>query len=82
MSAVRTMTVTVSAEIAEALDQSVRSGEYTSESEALADAVQSWDKRRTFENIRHRIRQSIDDENASTPIDDAEAELKRFMAER
>jgi antitoxin ParD1/3/4 len=82
MVAFRTLTVTVPPEIADALHESVQSGEFASESEALSNAVQTWEKQRALENIRNRIKRSIEDPRPSIPIDEVEAHMERYMAER
>ena len=82
MTVARTLTVTIPAETAEALQDSVRRGEFASESDALVAAAKAWEKQRTLETIRERIRLSIEDPRPSIPIDEVEAHLERYMAER
>ena len=64
------------------LQDSVRRGEFASESDALVAAAKAWEKQRTLETIRERIRLSIEDPRPSIPIDEVEAHLERYMAER
>jgi antitoxin ParD1/3/4 len=68
--------------VADALHESVQNGEFASEGDALSDAVQTWEKQRTLENIRKRIKRSIEDPRPSIPIDEVEAHMERYMAER
>ena len=86
MSAARTLTVTVPVEIADALHESVQSGEFASESEALVAAAKSWQKRRDLiesqkESIRRDIKASLDDPRPSIPIEEVERYMERYMAQ-
>lgn len=86
MSAARTLTITVPGEIADALHDSVQSGEFASESDALLAAAKSWqDKRDLIERqkdaIRRDVRASLADPRPSIPIDEVEKYMKRYMAE-
>jgi antitoxin ParD1/3/4 len=86
MSIARVLTVTVPAEIAEALDQSVQRGEFASDGEALVAAAKSWQERRDLierqkEAIRRDIKASLDDPRPSIPIEEVERHMERYMAQ-
>jgi Arc/MetJ-type ribon-helix-helix transcriptional regulator len=82
MSTARTLTVTVPADIADALDESIRQGEFASESEALIAAARSWERGRALEHIRRQIRESMEDPRPSVPIDEVEERIEQYMADR
>jgi antitoxin ParD1/3/4 len=57
--------ITLSPELAAAVDQAVAAGEYASASEVIRDALRDWKDKRdllgyTVEELRHLIREGID----------------------
>lgn len=86
MPAGRTLTVTVPEEVAAALDQSVRSGEFPTPSDALVDAAKYWQERRTRlahqkESIRRDVTESLNDPSPVISIEEVERHFERLAAE-
>jgi antitoxin ParD1/3/4 len=67
--------------------EAVSSGDFSSENDVVDEAVRQWAERRE-DDARHlqdivlRIRQSLDDPRPSLTLEEAEAEMTRFMAEQ
>lgn len=80
------VSVTMTSEQMQVIRESVQSGEFTTTSEAMRDAVRVWQRQRIedaecLEAVRARIHRSINDPRPSLSADEAEAELARFMKE-
>lgn len=65
MGTVDKRSITLSAELASAVDEAVASGEYASASEVIRDALRGWKERRdlhgyTLEELRALIQEGID----------------------
>jgi len=78
------VSVTMAREQMQAIRESVEAGEFATTSEAMRDAVRVWQRQRIedaerLEAMRARIRRSIDDPRPSLTLEEAEAELARFM---
>lgn len=81
MGEIDTREVTLSAELAAAVDEAVASGEYASVSAVLDDALGRWKEQRglfgyTLEELRALVQEGID----SGPARDGEAALDRVLA--
>ena len=80
-----TISVTLSADMAKTLRESVAAGEFATTNDAARDALEQW-RRARLENadaidaIRSRLRRSMDDPRPSLGFEEAEEELNRFMA--
>ena len=75
--------LTVTADIADALRESVEAGEYASTDEALRDAVRVWrtdreERTARLASIRERIRQSIEDPRPSLTATEVAERLSRL----
>lgn len=86
MSAIERMTITMPAEMAATLRETVAGGEYASTSEVVREALRQWTRRRDIElrdveALREAIRAG-DRSGASIPAEDVFAELHAMIAER
>lgn len=86
MSTIERMTITVPAEMAAVLRQTVAGGEYASTSEVVREALRDWTRRRDaerreLETLRDAIRAGIES-GPSIPAEDVYAELRAIVAER
>lgn len=86
MSTIERMTITVPAEMAAVLRQTVAGGEYASTSEVVREALRDWTRRRDAERreleaLRDAIRAGIES-GPGIPADDVYAELRAIVAER
>ena len=84
MSAVERMTITMPAELAETLRQTVAGGEYASTSEVVREALRDWTRRRDVERqdleaLRAAIRAGLDS-GPGLPADQVFAELRARYA--
>ena len=84
MPAVERMTITMPAEMAETLRQTVAGGEYASTSEVVREALREWTRRRDAERqdleaLRAAIRAGLDS-GPSLPADQVFAELRARYA--
>ena len=85
MPAVERMTITMPAELAETLRQTVAGGEYASTSEVVREALREWTRRRDAERqdleaLRAAIRAGLDS-GPALPADQVFAELRvRYAA--
>ena len=84
MPAVERMTITMPAELAETLRQTVAGGEYASTSEVVREALRDWTRRRDAERqdleaLRAAIRAGLDS-GPSLPADQVFAELRARYA--
>lgn len=77
--------ITLSPELAAAIDGAVEAGEYASDAEAIGDALREWKERRdnhgyTIAELRHLIQEGIDSgPGRFSSIDEIKAEArKRF----
>lgn len=77
--------ITLSPELAAAIDGAVEAGEYASDAEAIGDALREWKERRdnhgyTIAELRRLIQEGIDSEPGRfSSIDEIKAEArKRF----
>ncbi|MEQ1938664.1 type II toxin-antitoxin system ParD family antitoxin [Mesorhizobium sp. CN5-321] len=78
------VSVTMAREQMQAIRESVEAGEFATTSEAMRDAVRVWQRQRLedaqrLEAMRARIHRSIDDPRPSLSLEEAEAELARFI---
>ncbi|CAN5290537.1 type II toxin-antitoxin system ParD family antitoxin [soil metagenome] len=86
MSAIERMTITMPAEMAAALRQTVAGGEYASTSEVVREALREWARhrdaeRRDLETLREAIRAG-DDSGPGVPAGEVFAELRLMIADR
>lgn len=86
MPAVERMTITMPAEMAETLRQTVASGEYASTSEVVREALRDWSRsrdtqRRDLEALRDAIRAGLDS-GPGLPADQVFAELRARYASK
>jgi antitoxin ParD1/3/4 len=86
MSAIERMTITMPAEMAAALRQTVAGGEYASTSEVVREALREWTRhrdaaRRDLETLRAAIRAG-DESGPSIPAGEVFAELRQMIADR
>ena len=86
MSAIERITITMPAEMAAALRQTVAGGEYASTSEVVREALREWTRhrdaeRRDLELLREAIRTG-DDSGPSIPAGEVFAELRQMIADR
>ena len=84
MPAVERMTITMPAELAETLRQTVAGGEYASTSEVVREALREWTRRRDAERqdleaLRVAIRAGLDS-GPALPADQVFAELRARYA--
>lgn len=84
MPAVERMTITMPAELAETLRQTVAGGEYASTSEVVREALREWTRRRDVERqdleaLRVAIRAGLDS-GPALPADQVFAELRARYA--
>ena len=84
MPAVERMTITMPAELAETLRQTVAGGEYASTSEVVREALREWTRRRDAERqeleaLRAAIRAGLDS-GPGLPADQVFAELRTRYA--
>lgn len=84
MPAVERMTITMPAELAETLRQTVAGGEYASTSEVVREALREWTRRRDAERqdleaLRAAIRAGLDS-GPGLPADQVVAELRARYA--
>lgn len=86
MSAIERMTITMPAELAATLRQTVAGGEYASTSEVVREALREWARRRDAERRElETLRAAIhagDESGASVPAGEVFAELRAMIAER
>ncbi|MEW5423844.1 type II toxin-antitoxin system ParD family antitoxin [Amorphus sp. 3PC139-8] len=81
------VSITMTADMMQAIRESVKAGEFVSTSEAMRDAVRVWQRQRLedaerLQAIRERVHRSLDDPRPALSEDEAEAELDRFMTDR
>ncbi len=86
MSTIERMTITVPAEMAAVLRQTVAGGEYASTSEVVREALRDWTRRRDAERrdleaLRDAIRAGLES-GPGIPAEDVYAELRAIVAER
>lgn len=85
MPGIERLTVTMPAEMAATLRQTVEGGEYASTSEVVREALREWSRRRDqerrdLEGLRAAIRAG-DESGPSVPADEVFAELRRMIAD-
>lgn len=77
--------ITLSPELATAVDEAVETGEYASASEAIRDALRQWKERRdlfgyTIEELRALVQQGIDSgPGRFGSMDDIKSEARRRL---
>ncbi|HVY33833.1 MAG TPA: type II toxin-antitoxin system ParD family antitoxin [Caulobacteraceae bacterium] len=86
MSAVERLSITLPAEMASALRQTVEGGQYASTSEVIREALREWTHRRD-ENQRDlaALREAVrigDESGPGVPADEVFAELRQMIARR
>jgi antitoxin ParD1/3/4 len=86
MPAVERMTITMPAEMAETLRQTVAGGEYATTSEVVREALRDWvrnrdTERRDLEALRAAIKSGLDS-GPSLPADQVFAELRARYADK
>ena len=86
MSAIERITITMPAEMAAALRQTVAGGEYASTSEVVREALREWARhrdaeRRDLEMLREAIRAG-DESGPDIPAGEVFAELRQMIADR
>lgn len=86
MSTIERMTITVPAEMAPILRETVADGEYASTSEVVREALREWARRRDterrdLETLREAIRAG-DESGSSIPAGEVFAELRDVIARR
>ncbi len=84
--AIERLTVTMPAEMAATLRQTVEGGEYASASEVVREALREWSRRRDqerrdLEGLREAIRDG-DESGPSIPAEEVFAEVRRMIADR
>lgn len=80
------VSVTLTAEMVQAIRAGVESGEYASASEVVRDALRRWQRQRAEEaerldGVRARIRLSLDDPRPSLSESEVDVELAAFFEE-
>jgi len=85
MSTIERLTVTMPAEMAALLRQTVEGGEYASTSEVVREALRDWSRkqdreRRELEGLRSEIRAG-DESGPSIPAEEVFAELRKMIAD-
>ncbi len=86
MSAIERMTITMPAEMAAALRETVAGGEYTSTREIVREALREWARhrdaeRRDLATLREAIRLG-DESGPGIPAGEVFAELRQMIADR
>ena len=86
MAAVERLSITLPAEIAAPLRQTVDGGQYASTSEIIREALREWarkrdDDRRDLDALREAVRLG-DDSGPGIPADEVFAELRQMIAKR
>lgn len=86
MSAIERLTITVPAEMAATLRETVAGGEYASTSEVVREALRDWTRnhdaeRRELETLREAIRAGLES-GPGIPAEDVYAELHAMIGER
>jgi antitoxin ParD1/3/4 len=86
MAAIERISITLPAEMAAGLRQTVEAGQYASTSEIVREALREWarkrdDERRDLEALRQAVK--IGDESGDgIPAEEVFAELRRMIADR
>ncbi len=86
MAAIERLSITLPAEMAAALRQTVEGGQYASTSEIVREALREWTRRRDdelrdLEALREAVRIG-DASGPGIPADDVFAELRQMIAKR
>jgi antitoxin ParD1/3/4 len=86
MASIERLSITLPAEMAAALRQTVEGGEYASASEVVREALREWSRRRNeelrdLETLREAVRIG-DESGAGIPADDVFVELRQMIAKR
>lgn len=86
MATIERMSITLPAEMAAALRQTVQGGQYASTSEIVREALREWTRRRDeelrdLETLREAVRVG-DESGPSIPADEVFAELRQMIAKR
>jgi antitoxin ParD1/3/4 len=80
------ISITITPDMLRAVRESVESGDYTSTSEAVRDAVRVWLRQRLEDRerlavVRARVRRSLDDPRPDLDDEEVDARLKALFAE-
>ncbi|MPZ74426.1 MAG: type II toxin-antitoxin system ParD family antitoxin [Nitriliruptorales bacterium] len=80
------VSVTLTAEMVQAIRASVASGEYASASEVVRDALRGWQRERAedaerLDAVRARIHRALDDPRPSLSESEVDVELATFFEE-
>jgi antitoxin ParD1/3/4 len=86
MATIERISITLPAEMAATLRQTVEAGQYASTSEIVREALRAWtrardDDRRDLETLREAVRLG-DESGPGIPADEVFAELRRMIAKR
>jgi antitoxin ParD1/3/4 len=86
MAAVERLSITLPAEMAANLRQTVEGGQYASTSEVIREALREWTRkrdedRRDLDALREAVRRG-DDSGLGVPADEVFAELRQLIAKR
>jgi antitoxin ParD1/3/4 len=78
------ISITMTSDMLRAIRESVEAGEYASTSEALRDAVRTWQRQRLEDAerlaaIRARVRRSLEDPRPSLTSEETEGAMRRFF---
>ena len=81
-----TRSITLSPDLATAIDEAVEAGDYTSASEVIGDALRGWKERRellgySVDELRRLVQEGIDSGPSVMTMDEIKAEARRRWAQ-